>query len=161
MNEVVLPELSYVVTMNRRGIRRRKVSAKNIKMFHIRPDDLGHDFENEFAHLAWGVDFGLAAPSTVALPMYTLIDRYGVMGQGNASKWRCKARLVDGTEWQWLSEEEARDSFTPLQLDVSRGRETCHGVDFRAMPTSTLSRKEIDGIDGEHALKKYRVGTVI
>ena len=107
VTEVVLPGLSYIVTMTGRGIRRRRASASNIKMFHSRPDDLRHDFENEFAHLAWGVDFGLAEQSIIASPMYTLEDRKAVMGQGNAWKWRCKERLVDGTESQWLSEKEA------------------------------------------------------
>ena len=75
VTEVVLPTLSYIVMMNWRGIRRRRASAANMKMFHLRPDDLRHGFENEFAHLALGVDFGLAKPSIVASPMYTLIDR--------------------------------------------------------------------------------------
>ena len=94
VTEDVLP--GHIVTMNGRGIRRRRASAANIKRFHLRPDDLRHDFENEFAHLAWGVDFGLAEPSIVASPMYTLIDRKAVIGQGNAWKWRYKGRFVDG-----------------------------------------------------------------
>ena len=148
--------------MNGRRIRRRRVSAANIKMFHIRPDDLRHDFENEFAHLAWGVDFGLAEPSIVASPMYTLIDRRAVMDQGNAWKWRYKGRFVDGTESQWLSEEEAQGSFTPLQLDVSHALwETYYGAKCQVRPTSTLMQKERDGIDREHALKQHPVGTVI
>ena len=112
MTEVVLRGLSYIVTMNGREIRGRRASASNIKMFHLRADDLRHDIENEFAHLAWGIDFGLAEPSIVASPMYTLIDRTAVMGQGNACRWRHKGLFVDGTESQWLSEEEARDNFT-------------------------------------------------
>ena len=161
VTEVVLPGLSYI-TMNGRGIRRRRASAANIKMFHLRPDDLRHDFENEFAHLAWGIDFGLAEPSIVASPMYTVIDRKAVMGQGNAWKWRYKGRFVDGAELQWLSEEEARDSFTPLQLDVFHALwETYHGAECQARPTSTLTRKEREGIDREHALKQHPVGTVI
>ena len=34
VTKVVLPGLSYIVTMNGRGIRRRRASAANIKMFH-------------------------------------------------------------------------------------------------------------------------------
>ena len=84
------------------------------------------------------------------------------MGQGNAWKWRYKGRFVDGTESHWLSEEEARDSFTTLQLDVFHARwETYHGAECRAKPTSTLTRKERDGIDREQALKQHPVGTVI
>ena len=69
VTEVVLPGLSYIVTINGRGIRRRRASAVNTKLFHLRPGDLRHDFENEFAYLEWGVDFGLAETSTVASPM--------------------------------------------------------------------------------------------
>ena len=84
------------------------------------------------------------------------------MGQGNAYKWRYKGRFVNGTELQWLSEEEARDSFTPLQLDVFNTLwETYHGAECQARPTSTLTRKERDGIDREHALEQYPVGAVI
>ena len=162
VTEVVLPGLSYIVTMNGRGIRRRRASAANIKMFHLRPDDLRHDFEKELAHLAWGVDFGLVELSIAASPMYTLIDRKAVMDQGNAWKWRYKGRLVDGTESQWQFEEEARDSFTPLQLDVFHALwETYHGVECQERPTSTLTWKERDEIDHEHALKQHPVGTVL
>ena len=69
---------------------------------------------------------------------------------------------MNGTESQWLSEEEARDSFTPLQPDVFHVLwETYHGAECRARQTSTLTRKERDGIDREHALKQHTVGTVI
>ena len=52
ITEVVLPGLSYTVAMNARGIRRRRESAVNTKLSLLRPDDLRHDFENQFAHLA-------------------------------------------------------------------------------------------------------------
>ena len=69
---------------------------------------------------------------------------------------------MDGTESQWLSEEKARDSFTPIQLDVSHALwETYHGAECRARPTSTLTRKERDEIDREQALKQHPVGTLI
>ena len=73
VTEVALPGLSYIVTMNGRGIRRRRTSASNIKVFHLRPDDLHHDFENEFVHLAWGVDFGLAAVDCSVAYVYLCI----------------------------------------------------------------------------------------
>ena len=85
-----------------------------------------------------------------------------VMGQGNAWKWRYKGRFVDCTESQWLSEEEAREYFTPLQPDVFNALwETYHGAACQTRPTSTLTRKERAGIDRELALKQHPVGTVI
>ena len=73
--------------MNERQTRRRRAFAANINMFHLRPDDLRRDFRNELTHLACGVDSATAELSVVASPMYTLIDRNAVMGQGNAWKW--------------------------------------------------------------------------
>ena len=161
MTGVVVPEHSYIVAINGRGIRRRRASAANIKMFHLRPDDLCHDFENEFAHLTWGVGFGLAEPLILPSRMYTPIDRNAMMGQGNAWKWRHKGRFVDGMESQWLSEKETRDSFPLLQLDVFNALcETYNGAECQARPTSTITQNKRDWIDREHALKKHPVGTV-
>lgn len=63
VTEAVLPGFSYTVMTNGRGIRRRRMPAANIKMFHLHPNDLRYDFEDDFSH--WGVDFGLAEPSTL------------------------------------------------------------------------------------------------
>ena len=94
--------------------------------------------------------------------MYTLLDRKAVMGQDNAWKCRYKGRFVDGTESQWLYEEEAREKFTLIQLDVFHVMwETYHGAECHAWPTSTRTWKERDQIDREHALKQHPVGTVI
>ena len=69
---------------------------------------------------------------------------------------------MDGTQSQWLPDEEARDSFTPLQLDVFHALwETYHGAECQARPTLTLTRKERDGIDREQAVKQHPVRTVI
>ena len=69
---------------------------------------------------------------------------------------------MDGTESQWLSEEEARDGFTPLQVDVFHALwKTYNGAECRARPTSTLTRKGRDGMDRAQALKQHPVGTVI
>ena len=69
---------------------------------------------------------------------------------------------MNGTESQWLSEEEVQGSFTPLQLDVLHVLwEAYHGAEYQTRPTSTLPRKERDGIDRERASKQHPVGTVI
>ena len=69
---------------------------------------------------------------------------------------------MDGAESQWLSELEARDSFTPLQLDVLHTLwETYHEAECQARPTSTLTQREGDETDREHALKQQPVGTAI
>ena len=61
------------------------VSVADIKPFHERPVELRHAFEDEFAHLAWGLDIGLAEVSTAAAPLYRHVG-LGVHGQ--APGWR-------------------------------------------------------------------------
>ena len=62
--------------------------AANIKVFHERPERLRHDSEEEFAHIAWGADLGLAGTSTVAVSLYTLTDRHAVEGPAGAWEWQ-------------------------------------------------------------------------
>ena len=94
--------------------------------------------------------------------MYILLDRKAVLVQDNAWKCRYKGRFADVTESQWLSEEEARDKVTPIQLDVFHAMwETYQGAECHARPTSTRTWKERDRIDREHAVEQYPVGTVI
>ena len=47
------PGLSYAVHLNGRSIRKRMVSAADIKPFHEYPVELRHAFEDEFAYLAF------------------------------------------------------------------------------------------------------------
>ena len=77
------PGSSLVVNLTGRSIRRRTVSVANVKPFYLRPVDLRHEFEHEFAHAAWGPDLGLADASTAASPVYTLFDRKAVQGKGD------------------------------------------------------------------------------
>ena len=58
--------------------RTRHVSPTGIKLFHVRPPNLRHSFADECAQLARSADFGLATPSVVAKPLYTLSDRLNV-----------------------------------------------------------------------------------
>jgi len=37
-------------------------SNNDTKPLHLRPPDLRLDFEDEYAHLAWSADLGIAAP---------------------------------------------------------------------------------------------------
>lgn len=53
MTEVLIPGLSYDVTIDGRATRRRRASAINIETFHLRPANLRHDFGDKFAHLGW------------------------------------------------------------------------------------------------------------
>ena len=115
---ILRPGSSLVVNLNGRSIRGRAVSVANVKPFYLRPVDLRHEFEDEFAHAAWGADLGLAEASTAASPVYTLLDHKAVQGMRDTWSWEYRGRYEDGVESQWLTEDEVKDSFTLLQLDA-------------------------------------------
>ena len=98
------PGLSFQATMSGRRIRGRVVSAATLKVFHERPEHMGHDFEDEFPHLAWGADLGLGRTSTVVVPLYTLTDRKADGDPGGAWDWHYKGRYQSGAESEWLEE---------------------------------------------------------
>ena len=156
------PGLSYQATLRGRRIRGRVVAAASMKIFHERPERLRHDFEVDFAHLAWGADLGLAGISTVAVPLYTLTDRQAVGSPGDAWGWQYKGRYQIRTESEWLKEEEIRDSFTPLQLDVFHALwETYKGQGCRPRPESALSKGERDTELCARALQDFPAGTQV
>ena len=99
------PGLSYVVHLNGRSTKKKIVSAAGIKPFHERPVELRHAFEDEFAHLAWGPDIGLAKVSIAAAPLYTLVDRKFSWVTEGTWAWEYKGKHLDGAESNWLSEE--------------------------------------------------------
>ena len=69
---MITPGLCYRVTLQGRREIVRRAADSHIKPYHLRPSSLHHD---KYAYFAWGPDRGLAAASTFALPIYTLVDR--------------------------------------------------------------------------------------
>ena len=69
---------------------------------------IGHrrDFSDEYAYFARGPDLGLAAPSTMALPFYTLVDGYAVRNSNGTWRWKYRGRYLGGAESEWVIEEE-------------------------------------------------------
>ena len=162
MTAIEQPGISYQATMSGRRIRRRTVSAANIKTFHLRPERLRHAFEDEFAHLAWGADLGLADTSTVAVPLYTLTDRQAIESTGSGWEWQYRGLYQSGTESEWLPEEEVRDSFTPLQLDVFHALwEAYKGSDCRPRPPEPPPKGERDQALRTRALQDFPAGTLV
>ena len=104
--------------MEGRSTQTRHVSPGGIKPFHIRPPDLRHPLADEFAQFAWPADFGLATPSVVAKPVYTLCDRRNVTSATGVSKWEYRGEYHDGKPSQWMAETEILSSFNRLQLEV-------------------------------------------
>ena len=142
-------------------IRGKVVSAANIKVFHERPEHMRHEFEDEFAHLAWGADLGLGITSTVAVSLYTLTDRKAVGDPGGARDWYYKGRYQRGAESECL-EEEVRDSFTPLQLDVFHALwETYKDPGCRPRPKPAPLKGKRDTESRARALQDFPVGTQV
>ena len=109
---------SATVEMNGRSKRHRHVTAADIKPFHARPPHLRHSIGDEFAMQAWDADLGLTRDQGDTAPLYTLLDRRRVSSPEWTFKWEYTGKCQDGKKSAWLSEPEALQSFTPLQLDV-------------------------------------------
>ena len=114
--------LSFSVRLHGRQVRQRTVSATEMKPFHARPKGIRHEFEDEFAQFVWPPDLGLVQDSVVAFPLYALTARRVVRrdGESSAWTWEYRGRYQDDTESLLLTGDQARNSFSPLQLDVFR-----------------------------------------
>eukprot|EP00752_Nemacystus_decipiens_P004057 g3715.t1 len=156
--------LSFTVQLNGRKIRQRRVAAADVKPYHRRPDHLRLPFEDEFSHLVWSADLGLADTSIVAVPLYTLVDRRVVHSADTPSAWtwEYQGRFQDGTLSPWLTYDEASDSFSPLQLDVFHALyEDYHGANAAPRPAGPPTRGAREVASREHALQLFPIGTPI
>ena len=74
-----------------------------------------------------------------------LTDRQAVGSTGNGSEYQYRGLYQGGTESEWLPEEEVRDSFTRLRLDVFHALwETYKEGDCRSWPPEPRSKVEHD-----------------
>lgn len=162
VTNVPRPGQTVEVTLNGRRVRKRLVSVASVKLFHTRNKELRHDFEDEFSHLAWESTVGLSEVSVAASPMYTLFDRRVVRKNARVWKWEYRGRHQDGCESEWVDEEEASNSFTPLQLDVFHAFwEVYHDDGRRPRPPEGPSKGERDALSRERALQRHPVGTEV
>ena len=156
------PGLCYRVTLQGRREIVRRATASRIKPYHLRPPPLRHDFVDEYAHFAWSLDLGLAATSTLALPIYTLVDHCLIQLRNGSWEWRYRGRYLKGFLSGFNTERECFDSFSPLQLDVFHAlRELYQPSHHRPPPaaTSTSSGRLAD--NRAHALLEVPIGTVV
>ena len=116
---------------------------------------------DEFAQYAWGADFGLVAPSTVAHPFYTLVDRRTTISATGVAVWEYRGRYQNGTESGWVSELEILDSFTPLQLDVFHALWILYRPETRATGRRPVSRKRPASLSRSDALSLFPIGTPV
>ena len=94
--------------------------------------------------------------------MYTLFDRKEVQGKDDTWSREYRGRYQNGAESQWLTGDEAKDSFTLLQLDVFHAMwETYKTVECRPRPDGVPSKGERYATSREEALKLHLVGTQV
>ena len=112
---VIIPELCYRVTLQRRRERVRRAAASHIKLYRLGPQSLRRDFGDEYTLFA----LGLAAASTLSSPMYTLVDRCPIQRLNGSWEWRYRGRYLNDSLSGLVLESECLDSVTLLQIDVS------------------------------------------
>ena len=159
---VIKPGLCYRVTLQGRRDRVRLTAASHIKPYHLRPPSLRHDFGDEYAHFAWGPDLGLGAASTLASPLYTLVNHCTIQVQNGFWKWRYRRRYLNGSLSGFITESECLDSFSSAQLDVFHAlwelyQSSCHRPRPAAKPTCS---KRL-AANRAHALLEVPIGTVV
>ena len=110
--------LCYRVTLQGRRERVRRAAASHIKPYHLRPPPLRRDFGDEYARFAWELDLGLNAASTLASPLYTLVDHCTIQVPNGSWEWRCRGRYLNSSLSGFITESECLDSFSSTQLDV-------------------------------------------
>ena len=159
---VITPGLCYRVTLQGRRERVRRTAASHIKPYYLRPLSLRHDFGDEYAHFAWGPDLGLVADSTLASPLYTLVDRCTIQSPNGSWEWRYRGRYLNGSLSGFISESECLNSFTPMQLDVFHALwELYQHPRHRPRPAGQLSRGEHLAANRAQALLEVPIGTVV
>lgn len=114
VTSVITPGFCCRVAPNGRRIRERRAAASHNKRYHVRPVEMRHELGDGHAHCTWGADLDLTEPSTVASPMYTLVDRRAVHEKTGTWRWEYRRRCLNGAEPERITEAEALDSFTYL-----------------------------------------------
>ena len=161
---VIHDRVSFTVQLNGRRIRQRKVAASDLKPYHARPQHLRLPFEDEYAHLVWSADLGLVDTAVVGVPLYTLVDRRVVHRSGTtlAWTWRYQGRYQDSALSSWITEDEAGDNLSPLQLDVFHALyEIYHDADATPRPTGPPTRGVREVASREQALLLFPIGTQV
>ena len=159
ITRVLMTGLSVEVELRGRKTRKRTVATSALKPFTVRPPDLRHTIEDEFAQYAWEADYS-NPPSHTARPpiplLRTLVERRETTAPTGTRRWEYKGRFQDGTLPTWLPEGQVLQSFPLLQLDVFYALWNL----YRTVPSKknipTNSRR---GLSRTEALKLYPIGT--
>ena len=120
------------------------------------------DFGDEYAHFAWGPDLGLGAVSTLASPLYTLVDRCTIQLRDGSWEWRYRGRYLNGPLSGFVTESECLDSFSLMQLNVVHALwELYRPPRHRSRPDAKSTSSEGLAANRAHALLEAPVGTVV
>ena len=153
--------LCYRATLKGRRERVRCVTASHIMPYHLRPPSLRHDFRDEYAHFALDPDLGLATASTLASPIYTLMDRCPIQLPNESWEWRYRGRYLNGSLSGFITESEWLDSFSPLQLDVFHALwELFQSSHHRPRPAAKSTSSERLATNRAHAMLEEPIATV-
>ena len=159
---VILPGLCYRVTLQGRRERVQRAAASRIKPYHLRSPPPRHDFSDESAHFAWDPDLGLGATSTLASPLYTLVDRYTIQLPNGSWEWRYRGRYLNGSLSGFITESKCLDSFSPMQLDVFHALWELYQLPrHRPRPDAESTSSKRLAANRAHALLEVPVGTVV
>ena len=132
----------------------------SLQPFFGRSSDLRHPTEDEFAQIAWCVDFGLRGDSVAAAPLYTLMDRRTMVSASGVARWEYRGKHLDGVSSDWVAESEALDSFTPLQLDTFHALWSLNPPSSKQTSTpSPVEQKKHAPLSRSEALIRFPIGT--
>ena len=141
--------------------RERRATASHIKPYYLRLPSLRREFCDEYAHFAWGPDLGLAAASTLASPIYTLVGRCPIQLPNGSWEWRYGGRYLNGSLSGFMTERECLDILSLLQLDVFHALwELYQASDSRPRPVAKSTSSEHLAANRVHALLEVPIGTV-
>ena len=140
----------------------RRAAASHIKPYNLRPPSLRHDFGDEYAHCAWGPDLGLGAVSTLASPLYTLVDRCTIQLPNGSWEWRHRGRYLKGSLSGFITESKRLDSFSRMQLYGFHALwELYQAPHYRPRPAAKSTSSKRLAANRAHALLEVPVGTVV
>ena len=158
----ITPGICYRVTLQGRRERVRRAAASHIKPYHLRPPSLRHDFDDEYAHFAWGPDLVFGAASTLASPLYTLVDRCTIQLPNGSWEWRYRGRYLNGSLSGFITESECLGSFSPMKLDVFHALwELYQPPHHRSRPAAKSTSSEHLAANRAHVLLEVPIGTVV
>ena len=104
----------------------------------------------------------MVADPTLASPLYTLADRCTIQFPDGPWEWRYRGLYSNGSLSGFITENECRGSFTPLQLDVFHTLWELYPHPCpRPRSATQLSPGERLAANREQALSKVPIGTVV